>query len=105
MRSLTYWEKEGGSCLYLPLLMFAKSCSLFESQKGGLPVKHSYMTTPSRYQSRTLVCPRLQIISGARYAVEPQNECANEASLLSPKSVRHACPSISIIILLGFKSL
>lgn len=62
------------------------------------------MTTPKRYQSSTFVCPLLHNISGARYAVLPQNEWDNEAYLLSPKSVKQACPSESIIMLLGFKS-
>lgn len=78
--------------LYRPLFMFDRSCYRLVSQNGGFPVKHSYTNTPSRYQSSIFVCPLLQIISGARYAVLPQKEWERLASLERPKSVKQACP-------------
>jgi hypothetical protein len=39
-KSLTYLEYSLLNCLYLPLFIFAKSCYLLVSQKGGRPVRH-----------------------------------------------------------------
>ena len=85
--------------------MFESNCYLLESQNGGLPVKHSYINTPNKYQSNILVCPLLHIIYGAKYAVLPQNECESAAYFDNPKSVIQACPSLSKTIFPAFKSL
>jgi len=39
-KSFTYFEYYGPNCLYRPLFILFKSCYLFVSQNGGLPVKH-----------------------------------------------------------------
>jgi hypothetical protein len=56
-----------------------------------------------------LECPYFNRISGARYAIDPTKELLVAAeptfSLLSPKSVSFACPSLSITTFPGLRSL
>jgi len=55
------------------------------------------------------VCPYCYNISGAIYSGEPQKEYASSSDaifgLASPKSATFKCPSLSIRIFSGFKSL
>jgi len=93
-----------------PFIMLLNNSSLLPEKYGGVPTNISYKRTPRRYQSTLLPWPTLLSISGAKYAIEPQNDFAplltsRTPSFDNPKSVNKAWPSSSSTTLSGFRSL